>query len=210
MSWAWCVKHYLSAPPRSHLCAPTLAGAWCSFCARLALGPCHPHAALPAHPHHHRYSVALGLAVRGAGDHSPALCGWPPPLTRHGAASWRRAHGAASDRGRQRGGGRRRDGPALPPAARHHDGGAGGGGGGRQRCVPLHSVHPPCVYADSGPGGQSLPPRAHPTTAPLFAGTPSDTDFSEVGEAADTEVVFVREGVCVCPTRSERIQGRLR
>ncbi|KAK9814540.1 hypothetical protein WJX72_007608 [[Myrmecia] bisecta] len=36
-----------------------------------------------------------------------------------------------------------------------------------------------------------------------------DEQFSDVGELGDTEVVYVREGVAVWPTKSERIMGRL-
>ncbi|KAL3149387.1 hypothetical protein ABBQ32_002188 [Trebouxia sp. C0010 RCD-2024] len=36
-----------------------------------------------------------------------------------------------------------------------------------------------------------------------------DDQFSDVGAAADTEVVYVREGVAVWPTKTQRIMGRL-
>ncbi|DBB08963.1 TPA: hypothetical protein ACH3X3_007597 [Trebouxia sp. C0006] len=36
-----------------------------------------------------------------------------------------------------------------------------------------------------------------------------DDQFSDVGEAPDTEVVYVREGVAVWPTKNQRIMGRL-
>lgn len=40
--------------------------------------------------------------------------------------------------------------------------------------------------------------------------SPAGTDpFSDVGDASATEVVFVKEGVAVWPTRAERIMGRL-
>eukprot|EP00798_Chlamydomonas_sp_ICE-L_P015220 gene15220-21299_t len=37
----------------------------------------------------------------------------------------------------------------------------------------------------------------------------SDADFSEVGPPSATEVVYVKEGIAVWPTRNERIMGRL-
>lgn len=62
---------------------------------------------------------------------------------------------------------------------------------------------------DSYSGEEIASPPAASDAEPDGTFLSDSEHFSDIGEASETEVVYVKEGVCVWPSRRERIAGRL-